>query len=189
MSSVDKAIETQLKNIQTRTGKTLDQLYAIIRKSGLAKHGEIRDMLKRDVGMGHGDANTVVHTFFKAESGAPDKAASSDDTLDQIYVGPKASLRPIHEKLMESIAKFGEFEVAPKKNYVSLRRKKQFAMIGPATNTRVEVGLNMKGVKGTDRLTELPAGQMCQYKVKLTDAGEVDKELIGWIRQAYDSAG
>jgi hypothetical protein len=62
-------------------------------------------------------------------------------------------------------------------------------MIGPATNTRVEVGLNMKGVKGTDRLTELPPGQMCQYKVKLTDASEVDKELVGWIREAYDSAG
>jgi hypothetical protein len=30
---------------------------------------------------------------------------------------------------------------------------------------------------------------MCQYKVKLTDAKEVDKELIDWIRQAYDSAG
>ena len=31
---------------------------------------------------------------------------------------------------------------------------------------------------------------MCQYKVKLTDAKEVDKELIDWVRQAYpDSAG
>ena len=41
MNTVDKAFETQLKNIQTRTGKTLDQLFAIVRKSGLAKHGEI----------------------------------------------------------------------------------------------------------------------------------------------------
>jgi Domain of unknown function (DUF5655)/Domain of unknown function (DUF4287) len=189
MSSVDKAIETQLKNIQTRTGKTVDVLYAIIRKSGLAKHGEIRDMLKRDLGMGHGDANTLVHTFLKAESGDAGQPASSDDVLDQIYTGPKASLRPIHEKLMESINKFGEFEVSPKKTYISLRRKKQFAMIGPATNSRVEVGLNMKGVPATDRLNELPPGQMCQYKVKLTEVKDVDKELIGWIRQAYDNAG
>ena len=189
MSSVEKALETQLKNIQTRTGKTLDQLYAIIRKSGLAKHGEIRDMLKSDLGMGHGDANTLVHTFLNAESGAPGQAASSTDTLDQIYVGPKAALRPIHEKLMEAVNKFGEFEVSPKKTYISLRRKKQFAMIGPATNTRVEVGINLKGVKGNDRLVELPPGQMCQYKVKLTEVKEVDKELIDWIREAYDSAG
>lgn len=190
MSSVDKALETQLKNIQTRTGKTLDELYALIRKSGLAKHGEIRDMLKRDLSMGHGDANTLVHTYLRAESGpTPPAEAGSDDVLDQIYTGPKAALRPIHEKLIDEINKFGEFEIAPRKGYVSLRRKKQFATIGPATNTRFEVGLNMKGVKGTDRLNELPAGQMCQYKVKLTDANEVDKELIDWIRQAYDSAG
>lgn len=189
MSSVDKALETQLKNIQTRTGKTLEELYAIIRKSGLAKHGEMRDMLKRDLGMGHGDANTLVHVYLKAASGSDDAATGSDDVLDQIYTGQKASLRPIHDKLMDEITKFGEFEVAPKKTYVSLRRKKQFATIGPATNTRFEVGLNMKGVPATDRLNELPAGQMCQYKVKLTDVKEVDKELIGWIRQAYDGAG
>ena len=190
MSSVDKALETQLKNIQTRTGKTLDELYAIIRKSGLAKHGEIRDMLKRDLSMGHGDANTLVHTYLKSETvGAAASDAGSGDVLDEIYTGPKTALRPIHEKVMEAMNKFGEFEIAPKKGYVSLRRKKQFATVGPATNSRVEVGLNMKGVKGTDRLNELPAGQMCQYKVKLTDVKEVDKELIDWIRQAYDSAG
>lgn len=188
MSSVDKALETQLKNIQTRCGKSLDELYDIIRKSGLAKHGEIRDMLKRDLSMGHGDANTLVHTYLNA--GSPSASdAGSGDVLDQIYTGPKAALRPIHEKVMEAVTKFGEFEIAPKKGYVSLRRKKQFAMVGPATNTRVEVGLNMKGVKGTDRLNELPPGQMCQYKVKLTDAQEVDQELLDWIRQAYDSAG
>jgi Domain of unknown function (DUF4287) len=51
MSSLDQALETQLKNIETRSGKTLDQLCDLIRKSGLTKHGEIRDMLKKDLGM------------------------------------------------------------------------------------------------------------------------------------------
>jgi hypothetical protein len=109
--------------------------------------------------------------------------------LDAIYTGPKATLRPVHDALMAAIAEFGPFEIAPKKGYVSLRRKKQFAMIGPATNTRVEVGLNMKDVAGTSRLEALPPGGMCQYKVKVTQAREVDKELIGWVRRAYDSAG
>ncbi len=191
MSSVDKAVETQLKNIQTKTGKTLDQLYAIIKKSGLAKHGDIRDMLKKDLGMGHGDANTVVHFYMKSMEPASAQTTSggSGDPLDAIYSGAKAHLRPIHEKLMEAINKFGEFEIAPKKAYISLRRKKQFAMIGPASQTRVEVGLNMKGVKATARLLALPPGGMCQYKVNVTDAKEVDKELIGWIKQAYESAG
>ncbi len=191
MNSVDKALETQIENLQKRSGKTLAQLYALIKKSGLTKHGEIRDMLKKDLGMGHGDANTLVHCYLNpgGEKAVLAKPTSTDDSLSEIYSGPKEHLLPIHEKLMAAIEKFGDFEIAPKKAYLSLRRKKQFATIGPATQTRVEVGLNMKGVAGTERLEELPAGGMCQYRVKVTDAKQVDKELIGWIKKAFDAAG
>jgi hypothetical protein len=185
MSSVDQAYETQLKNIQAKTGKTLDQLYALIKKSGLTKHGEVRDMLKRDLGLGHGDANTLALFYLKPAA----ESATPGDAIAEIYSGPKAELRPIHDKLMAAINKFGSFQIAPKKSYVSLRRKKQFAMIGPATQTRVEVGINLKGLTPTARLIELPAGGMCQYKINVTTATEVDKELIAWIKQAYDNAG
>jgi hypothetical protein len=185
---VDKAVATQLANIEKRTGKTLAELSAIIKASGLTKHGEIRDMLKRDLGMGHGDANTLVHVALQSDGGSQAAGKSSKAVLDEIYSGPKAPLRPIHDAFMMALAGFGAFEEAPKKGYVSLRRKKQFAMIGPATNTRVEVGINMKGMPGTDRLLPQSPGGMCQYKVKLTTAAEVDAELIGWVRKAYDES-
>jgi len=190
MNSVDKATEAQLHNLQTRSGKTLDQLFALMRKSGLKKHGELRDLLKRDLGMGHGDANALAGFYLQSsEAGAPGSPAPrSGDVLDQIYAGPKAELRPIHDRLMTAIDKLGAFEIAPKKGYVSLRRKKQFAMIGPASKGRLELGLNMKGAKPTSRLLALPAGGMCQYKIYLTQPKEVDKELLGWIRQAYEAA-
>ena len=190
---MDKALETQLANIHKRTGKPVDELVAIVRKSGLAKHGEMVAMLKDKFGMGHGDANTVVHLANKsaqvfADSPGATGQAGTDAELDRIYTGPKAALRPIHEKVMASVNAFGPFEIAPKKTYLSLRRAKQFATVGPATNTRVDVGLNMKGVKGTSRLEQLPAGQMCQYRVRLTSPAEVDAELIAWIRAAYDAS-
>lgn len=188
---MDNAVATQLANIEKRTGKTLDALARIIASSGLTKHGEIRDMLKRELGMGHGDANTLVHHVLQSDGHTADAAAGKggDDVVDAIYAGPKAALRPIHDALMKAIQSFGAYEVAPKKGYVSLRRKKQFTMIGPATNARVEVGLNMKDVPGTNRLVAQPPGGMCQYKVKLTDPTEVDLELVAWIRRAYDGAG
>jgi hypothetical protein len=186
MNDPAKAIATQLKNLEARSGKTLAQLHALVDKSGLGKHGQVRDMLKKDLGLGHGDANLVAALYFKAQERP---AAADADPLDAIYAGPKAALRPIHEKLVKAIGKFGDFEVAPKKAYVSLRRKKQFAMIGPGTKTRVDVGLNMKGVPATDRLVALPAGGMCQYRVAVTDPKQVDAELLGWIRQAWDAAG
>lgn len=191
MATPEQATQTQLKNIQTRTGKTLEQLAKIIKESGLTKHGELRSMLQQKLGMGYGDANTLVHYVLKSDgaSAAKKGAMSEDDVLNGIYSGPKEALRPIHDSLMKHIKNFGEFEIAPKKGYVSLRRKKQFAMIGPTTNSRVEVGLNVKGLPAAGRLEAIPPGGMCNYKVKLTEVSQVDKELIGWIKLAFENAG
>jgi hypothetical protein len=184
-----RATATQLANIEKKTGRSLDQLARLVKESGITKHGELRDMLKRELGLGHGDANTLVHAVLKSDGASAAAGKGGDEVLDGIYTGPKAAQRPIHERLMEEIGRFGEFEVAPKKGYVSLRRKKQFAMIGPATNTRFEVGLNLKDVPGAGRLEAQPPKGMCSHKVKLTDAAEVDAQLVAWIRKAYDQAG
>jgi len=191
MSTLDQAVQTQLNNIQKKTGKTIDELAALVKSSGLTKHGEIREMLKRDLRLGHGDANSLVHAIFHSDGtrAAEAKGLSSDAVLDEIYGGPKAALRPIHEKLMAEIIKFGEFETLPKKNYISLRRKRQFAMLGPTTNTRVEVGLNVKDLAADARLLEQPKGSMCNYIVRVTDTAQVDAQLFAWIKQAYESAG
>ena len=188
MSDVDQAVETQLRNLQARCGRTLAQLFDALRASGLARHTDMIALLKRDFALGHGDANLVAHRFRADSGAAAAPAASPDSAVDQIYAA-KAALRPVHDALMQAMGAFGDFEVAPKKGYVSLRRKKQFAMIGPATKTQVEVGLNMKDVRATGRLVALPPGGMCQYRVRLEAPAEVDKELIGWLRRAYDAAG
>jgi len=167
MADPDKALATQLANIETRTGKSLAELTRLVKGSGLAKHGQLVAMLKDTLGMGHGDANTVVHLALKSDGqrAAADAGLSPGQVLDGLYTGPKAALRPIHDRLLKEMRKLGEFEEAPKKTYVSYRRKKQFAMIGPATNTRVEVGLNVKGLKASPRLQELPPGQMIIHQL------------------------
>ena len=191
MNIVDKAIQTQLTNIQAKTGQTLVQLHAVLQQSGLTKHGEVRAMFQRDLGLGYGDANMLARALLNTDADGTTgaEAAAPGNPTDSLYTGAKAALRPIHDRLMAEIEQLGAFEIAPKKSYLSLRRKKQFAMIGPATNTRVEVGLNMKGVAATARLIEMPSGGMCQYKVNLTDIAEVDAELLAWIKRAYESAG
>ena len=189
MSSLDQARDTQIRNIQTKTGRSLEELRALLTGSGLAKHGELRGFAMEKLGLGYGDANTLVHLALASDGQSAAAGKSGEDVLAEIYADKKAPLRPIHDALMAAIGKFGDFEIAPKKGYVSLRRKKQFAMIGPGSATRVDVGLNMKGVPATARLLAENPGGMCQYKVKLTTPAEVDAELVGWLRQAYDSAG
>jgi hypothetical protein len=188
MSNLDQAVQTQLNNIQKKTGKSLAELATIAKKSGLTKHGELRDMFKEKLGLGHGDANGLVHAILQSDGTRAAEGRSMDAVLDEIYSGAKAAFRPIHEKLMKEMNKFGEFEIVPKKGYVSLRRKKQFAMIGPKTNTRFEVGINAKGLKKNARLLEQPAGSMCNYIVNLSEAGEVDSELVSWIKSAFEGA-
>ena len=189
MSFLDQAAQTQINNIQKKTGKSLDELAAFVKRADSTKHGEIRDMLKRELGLGHGDANTLTHVILQSDGASAAQGKSEGEVLDEIYSGKKADLRPIHDALMKHIDKFGEFEKLPKKGYVSLRRKKQFAMIGPKTNTRVEVGLNVKDLPADERLLEQPKGSMCNYIVRVTDAKEVDDQLFAWIKSAFESAG
>jgi hypothetical protein len=145
----------------------------------------------RQNGVGHGDANTLTHAALKSDGERAAKAsgASTDDVLAEIYGGKKEHLRPIHDKLMKAIGKFGEFEVAPKKGYVSLRRKKQFAMLGPKTNDRFELALNYKDDIKDTRVKPQPPGGMCQYIIPLSSASEVDEKIIGYVKRAYDAAG
>ena len=67
MSSLEQAVQTQLANIQKKTGKSLVELSALVKKSGLSKHGEIRDMLKVRLGLGHGDANSLVPAVLASD--------------------------------------------------------------------------------------------------------------------------
>jgi Domain of unknown function (DUF5655)/Domain of unknown function (DUF4287) len=184
MPDPQAAVSTQLKNIEAKTGKSFAQLCAVIAQSGLAKVGEQRSMLMQTLGLGYGDANTLA---LLAKNAATPEPASADP-LDAIYSGNKAPLRGLHDAVMKHIGKLGAFEQAPKKSYISLRRKKQFAMLGPATKDALELGLNAKDLPPATRLKAMPPGGMCQYTVRISDAKEVDAQLLAWVRLAFDAA-
>ena len=191
MDNLKQAVQAQIDHIQKKTGKNFDELSALVKSSGLTQHSQIREMLMKQLGLTYGDANALVHAVLQSDGrrAAEAKGLSTDAVIDEIYSGPKAALRPIYEALMAEIVSFGEFETLPKKGYVSLRRKKQFVMIGPGSNTRVDVGINIKDLAANARLLEQPKGSMCNYVVRVTDPAQVDATLLGWIRAAFEGAG
>jgi predicted transport protein len=99
-------------------------------------------------------------------------------------------LRPIYDRLLAAITKFGsDIEVSPKKAYVSLRRGKQFAIVQPSTATRLDVGINLKGVEPTERLEASGSfNAMLSHRVRLSTVAEVDRELLAWLKKAYEAA-
>lgn len=187
MADEAKAMATMIANIEKQAGRTLAQLGEAVAASGLEKHGEIRTMLMETFGLGHGQANTVVHLVRRGGEGGA--APGPDEVLGALYSGRKADLRPIHDAVLAFLATLGPFEAAAKKDYVSYRRRKQFLMVGPKTNTAVELGLGAKSLPGHARLKEMPPNGMCRYTVRLASASELDEAVKDWITRSYSEAG
>lgn len=183
---MDKAIQTMIENLHKNTGKTLEQWINIVTKQNIAKHGEIIKFLKEKHGLTHGFANLVAHKSKGSDAGS---AENQEDLITKQYQG-KENFKPIYDKLIKEIVKFGkDVEIAPKNTYVSLRRKKQFAILNPATKTRFEIGINLKGQAPKGKLEAEKNNAMCSHKINLTAATDIDKEVIGWIKTAYENAG
>jgi hypothetical protein len=185
--SPEEGLASLIRNLEEKTGKSIDAWVAIARGSGKSKHKEIVEFLKAQHALGHGYANQVA---MRALAAADAPAAGSDDLIEPQYAGAKAAVRPVYEALVKVLKAFGpDVELSPKKAYVSLRRSKQFGLIQPTTATRVDVGLVLKGVRPAGRLEASGSfNAMVTHRVRLANAKEVDAELIGWLRQAYEKA-
>jgi len=184
--SPEEGIASLIQNLEAKTGKSIEAWVAIARGAKLPKHKEVVAFLKEKHGLTHGYANQVA---MRALAAADAPAAGSADLVEAQYQGAKAAMRPVYEALVAAVRTFGpNVELAPKKAYVSLRRSKQFGLIQPAA-ARIDVGLVLKGVKAAGRLEESGSfNAMVTHRVKVGSAKEVDRELIGWLRRAYDSA-
>ncbi len=175
----DPAIATMARNLEDKTGRSLESWTELVRAEGLTKHGKIMSYLKSEHGMTHGYANLVAMQVLH-------QPATDDELVTAQYSG-KERLRPIYEALLAMATGLGaDVEPAPKKTYVSLRRNKQFGLLKPASKSRMEVGLNLPGESATERLTATTG--MCTHIVSLTSVDEVDDELRGWLTAAYEHA-
>jgi len=172
-----------IDNLPKNTGRSLQEWYAVLDESKLVKHSELVAHLKREHQVSHGYANGIVLQY--RGRGAPEP--SDDDLVEAQYAGPKAALRPVYDALVAQVRGLGDdVEISPKKAGVSLRRSKQFALVTPSSARRLQVGINLKGTSPTDRLE--PATGMCTHQVSVTAVEDVDDELLGWLRQAYEQS-
>lgn len=184
---IDKATQTMIDNLYKNTGKSLEQWIEIVNKENIAKHGEIINFLKESHGLSYGFANLIAHKSKGSDAGS---AENQDELITKQYQG-KEHLLPVYQKLMGEIETFGnDIEIAPKNAYVSLRRKKQFALLQPATKTRFEIGIILKGQKAQGKLEVInTANAMCSHKINVADINDIDNEIIDWLKKAYENAG
>jgi len=187
MSTVDEGLEAQIRNIEQQYGKTLSEWIAIVKESGLTKHTDMVAMLKSQYSMSHGSAHRVALKAREADAASIVKAAeaSGRDPVAELYSGKKAGLKPLHDALMTVITTFGDdIELAPKKGYLSLRRKKQFAMIQPTT-TRIDLGLILKDLPATEGLESAASfNALFTHRVRVYTINDLDPQVIALMKQA-----
>ena len=179
---MDKALQTMIDNMPEKTGKKLDEWFQILEKENFEKHSLGVKFLKTKHGVTHGFANTIVSLF-------KEKDHPTEDLVSLQYKG-KESLKPMYESLIAIAAKFGDdITITPKKGSVSLIRKKQFALVKPATKTRIDLGLKLKDVEVQGRLEGSgPFGTMCTHRIQLKDASDIDDEVKKWLLLAYEKS-
>ena len=183
---MDKTVETMISNLKEKTGHTLAEWKEIFTKQNLTKHGEIVKYLKDTHQVTHGYASEIALKVLGSDA---DSASNADDFIVSQYKG-KEHLKAFYDKLLEEIQAFGgDFKIDPKKTYVSLKRKKQFIILNPASKTRFEIGFNLKGVEPKGKLEAEKPNGICSHKINLSDIAEIDKKVVDWIKMAYESAG
>ena len=180
-TSPEEQLKTMLANIPEKTGKSLEAWKKLIAKTGHETHGQIVKWLKTEHGVTHGFAN-LISTKFREDG------AEEVDLVAEQYSGAKADLKPIHDAIVKFAQSLGkDVELAPKKTSHSLRRKKQFALVTPATKTRIDLGLALKGDPAGGRLETYNA--MCSHRVRLESVKDFDEEVKAWMKEAYARAG
>jgi hypothetical protein len=157
----------------------------MIRGSGRTRHGEIVAFLKGEHGMSHGAANRVALVAIEALT----PRTEPSDPVRSLYAGARHDLLPIHDALMTRVRSLGaDIEIAPKKGYMSIRRRKQFAMIKPAAK-HVDLGLVLPAAPVTERLESAATfNALFSHRVRIRQLGDVDDELARWLGEAYDRA-
>ncbi len=113
-------------------------------------------------------------------------AAHADDLIAGQYAD-RPHLRPILDVVLAAAPAFGPVTVQARKTMVSLvTPRRTFAVVQPTTKSRVDLGLRLDGTPPGGRL--LPARDVgaATVRIALAAPGDIDTEVLAWLRRAYD---
>lgn len=170
-------------SIEQTYGRPIGEWKALMRATQLTSHKQLVNWLKAEHGFGHGHA-TAITMHLLAES---TESRSDDERIASLFPEKKSHWREVYDRLVRELTTLGDVRIMPKNTKVGIATRAQFVMLQPATPGRFDVGLKLPGVPPTRRLEE--AGRwdpIMTHRVRLTDPREVDAELLGWLRQAYE---
>ena len=179
--------------LKQKTGRTLEEWLAHIKKAGPKDEQARRDWLKKEYRLG---TNTCWWLAERAagkgeETGDPDlylKAA--EEYVEKMFSGGKAGLRPIYDALLKVGLKTGkDAKASPCQTIVPLYRNHVFAQIKPTTQTRIDMGFALGDLKPKGRLIDtggFAKKDRITHRIPITSLDDIDDEVKHWLKVAYD---
>lgn len=186
-------VQKWIDELPVKTGKSLDQWLSFIKKHGPKPEVERRDWLRKEHGLGTNSAWWLAERAEgkggeDSDPGAYLKAA--EKYVEQMFAGPKASLRPIYDALLKLGLSIGkDAKACPCQTIVPLYRNHVFAQIKPTTQTRIDMGFALKNVKATGRLIDtggFAKKDRITHRIPISSVKDIDDEVTHWLKIAYD---
>jgi hypothetical protein len=190
-------VQKWVAELKPKTGRSLDEWSAHIRKDGPKDLAARREWLKTKYKVG---TNTAWWLAERAD-GQPtwDETpeaylAIAPTYVDEMFAGGKAHLRPLADALMRLALEVApDIKFCPCKTIIPFYREHVVAQIKPATNTRIDLGLSLgPDVPFTPRLKDtggLKKKDRITHKIEIARPEDIDVEVEGWLKAAYERDG
>jgi hypothetical protein len=186
-------VQNWVATLKEKTGRTLDEWLRLVEEEGPAGEKERREWLKTEHGLGTNSAWWIAERSLGKGTWDDDPDAYlrlAPGMVDALYAGPKAGLRPLHDRLVELGAALGpDVRICPCKTIVPLYRRHVFAEIKPATRTRIDLGFALGDIQGGGRLLDTGGAarkDRITHRIPITCLEEIDDEVKRWLRSAYE---
>jgi hypothetical protein len=182
-----------ITELKQKTGRSLEEWLAYIKKSGPKDEKERRAWLKEEHGLGTNTAWWLAERAEGkgAESGDSDLyLAAAERDVEKMFSGGKAKLRPLYDALLKVGLKTGkEAKACPCSTIVPLYRNHVFAQIKPTTQTRIDMGFALGDTKPTGRLIDtggFAKKDRITHRIPITSMDDIDDAVKHWLKVAYD---
>jgi hypothetical protein len=186
-------VQEWIASLPHKTGKTLEQWIALVKKSGPPTEQERREWLKKEHGFGTNGAWWIAERAEGKGAEEGDPAAylkAAEGYVEEMFAGGKAGLRTIYDALLQLAFSLGkDVKACPCKTIVPLYRQHVFAQIKPATRTRIDFGFALKDQKATGRLIDtggFAKKDRITHRIPISSVKEIDAEVKRWLKVAYD---
>jgi hypothetical protein len=180
--------QAYLDTIKAKTGLDPADFKKLAEEKGIladdVKTNDLVAWLTTDYPIGRGHAMAIVATLKPTR--IQDK---TDDPVGAYFSGSKAKWRETYDDLVAQLEEFGPVGIAPTSSYIGLTKGKGKFAIVEATGDRLDIGIKLKGVEPTERFAASGSwNSMVTHRVTITDAAEIDSQLLNWLRDAYEKA-